>query len=87
MILQGVNMNINTGTIERISSQTGKLPESFQREVLHFVEFLMSKAKNDTESRQEDLEWYDLSLAGALHGMDDEVIQDYMESDFKEKWK
>ncbi|MCU0288551.1 MAG: hypothetical protein MUF15_19430 [Acidobacteria bacterium] len=37
----------------------------------------MSKTNNDMESRQEDVDWYDLSLAGALHGMDDEVIPDY----------
>ncbi|HLP58202.1 MAG TPA: DUF2281 domain-containing protein [Candidatus Deferrimicrobium sp.] len=76
---------MNTNTIERISSQTSKLPESFQREVLHFVEFLMSRAKSDTESRLEDLEFYDFSLAEAMRGMDDEVIHDYMDSDFKEK--
>ncbi|MCP5104245.1 MAG: DUF2281 domain-containing protein [bacterium] len=80
-------MDTDTSTIERISYQTRKLPESFQREVLHFVEFLMNKAKSEAASRQDDLEWYNLSLAGAARGIDDEAIQDYTGADFKEKWQ
>lgn len=80
-------MNTNVSTIERISSQVRQLPESFQKEVLDFIEFLMSKAKSDTASRQEALEWYDLSLAAAVRGIGDEDIPDYTEADFKEKWK
>ena len=75
-------------TIERLSVETGKLPESSQMEVLHFVEFLMSKTKNDSSgSRQEDLEWYELSLAEAARGIEDDDIPEYTDSDFKEKWQ
>jgi hypothetical protein len=73
-------------TIERINQQTRKLPELFQMEVLHFVEFLANKTKTGGGgSRQEDLEWYDISLAGAMRGIEDDAIPDYTEADFKEK--
>jgi hypothetical protein len=59
-------------TIERISQQTRKLPEPFQMEVLHFAEFLANKTKTSVEgSRQEDLKWYDIPLAGAMRGIED----------------
>jgi hypothetical protein len=82
---QGIKMNTSVSTIEKINSQARKLPESFQKEVLHFIEFLINKAKRDTASRQEDLEWYELSLAAAVRGIEDEDIPDYTEADFKEK--
>jgi len=64
------------------------LPESFQKEVLHFVEFLANKARKDVGApRQEDLEWYDFSLAGAVRDIGDGDIPDYTDADFKEKWK
>jgi hypothetical protein len=75
-------------TIERISQKTRRLPEPFQVEVLHFVEFLANKTKTGGEgSRQEDLEWNAISLAGAMRGIEDDAIPDYTETDFKEKWK
>jgi hypothetical protein len=73
-------------TIDIISRESRKLPESYQREVLDFVEFLLKKTKNG-DSRKEDTEWRDFSLAGALRGMEDDDFPDYTEADFKEKWK
>jgi hypothetical protein len=79
---------MNTSTIERISVETGKLPDSYQKEVLHFVEFLLSKTKNgSSDSRQEDLEWYELSLAEAARGIEDDDIPEYTDSDLREKWQ
>jgi len=81
-------MNTNTSTIERISLQTRQLPESFQREVLHYVEYLVNKAKKEVrDSRQEELEWQEFSLVEASRGIEDDDIPDYTEADFKEKWK
>jgi hypothetical protein len=79
---------MDMSTIERISVETGKLPGPYQTEVLHFVEFLLNKSKNgSSDSRQEDLEWYDLSLAEAARGIKDDDIPEYTDSDFKEKWQ
>ena len=73
-------------TIERISHESRKLPETYQREVLDFVEFLLKKAENG-DSREEDTEWRNFSLAGALRGMEDDDFLDYTDADYKEKWK
>lgn len=73
-------------TIERINQHVQKLPEPFLSEVLHFIEFLMTKPVPQN-SRQEDLEWSRLSLAAAMRGMENEDEPAYDESDLKEAWK
>lgn len=67
-------------TADRIHKQVQNLPESVQREVLDFVEFLAYKA------RHEDLRWAELSMRAALRDMEDEVWPEYREEDLKETW-
>lgn len=52
---------------ERIYQQIQRLPPAFQEELLDFIEYLLLKAE-----RQEKQEWASLSLASAMHGMEDE---------------
>lgn len=73
-------------TIDKIHRQAQRLPEPQQKEILDFIEFLLSKA-NGQDSRQADLEWSRNSIAAAMHGIDNEDSPLYHESDFKEKWK
>jgi hypothetical protein len=80
-------MNVSASTIERINAQTLELPEPFQVEVLHFVEFLKKKAEHEETIRAEDFAWSDLSLGNAVRGIDDDEIHDYTDADFIEKWK
>jgi hypothetical protein len=63
---------------ERIYTRVQEFPEPTQREVLHFVEFLSQKL------RQEDVRWSELSLVTALRGMEDEVWPEYDLHDIKE---
>lgn len=72
-------------TVERITQHVQKLPEPFLNEVLHFVEFLMTKPVPEN-SRREELEWSRFSLLAAMRGLEeDEPLYD--ESDLKEKWQ
>lgn len=73
-------------TAEQISRQLNQLPKPFQKEALDFIEFLTKKAKREN-SRQEDLEWFNLSVTSAMRDLDDENDPIYGESDLKEKWK
>ncbi|NIV15416.1 MAG: DUF2281 domain-containing protein, partial [Aliifodinibius sp.] len=57
-------------TADRISQRVNQLPESFQKEALDFIEFLTKKAKREN-ARQEDLEWFNLSVASAMRGLED----------------
>jgi hypothetical protein len=52
-------------TIEKISQQTGNLPETYQMEVLDFVEYLTIKTnKKVGVSLLEEQEWSKFSLSG-----------------------
>jgi len=73
-------------TTEKISQQVHQLPESFQKEVLDFIEFLLTKTKLE-KSRQENLEWFNFSLSSAMREIENENGPNYDESDLKEKWK
>ncbi len=66
---------------ERIQTYLEKLPPSFQTEVLDFVEYLLAKA-----AREEMAEWSALSLASAMHGMEDEDTPTYTIADLKVKF-
>lgn len=58
---------------EKIYSRIENLPETYQAEVLDFVEFLESKSKKPREYVDEDREiWSRFSLAKAMQGMEDE---------------
>lgn len=73
-------------TIDKIHRQAQRLPEPQQKEILDFIEFLLSKT-NGQDSRQTDLEWSRSSIAAAMHGIDDESSLLYNEADLKERWK
>jgi len=73
-------------TVEKINVHVQQLPESFQIEVLNFVEFLTSKL-NDKDSRQAEVLWSQFSIAQAMRGLEDENVPAYDESDLKEKWR
>jgi len=73
-------------TSDQITKQVNQLSEPFQKEALDFVEFLAKKAKREN-SRQEDLEWFNLSVASAMRDIENEHDPIYDESDLKEKWQ
>lgn len=52
------------------------MPVSFQAEVLDFVEYLVARVR-----AEEDRDWSELSLACALHGMEDEATLRYTTAD------
>jgi hypothetical protein len=58
-------------TAQAIAEHIEALPESAQREVLDFVEFLESKAK-PSAVRETETAWSVFSLASAMRGMEDE---------------
>ncbi len=65
----------------KIQEQVDKLPQSFQAEVLNFVEYLLVRAESEAE-RQDDNSWSDFSLTSALRDMEEEASV-YFESDVK----
>ena len=67
---------------EKIEKYVEKMPASFQTEVLHFVEYLVVKSEGE-ETRREGAVWSDMSLAAAMHGMEDEDGPLYAASDLK----
>ncbi len=52
---------------EKIHEYVQKLPQSFQEELLDYVEYLVMKAE-----QQEKHDWASLSLSSALRDMEDE---------------
>jgi hypothetical protein len=73
-------------TADQVSQQIIQLPEAFQKEALDFIEFLTKKARQEN-SREEDLEWFNLSVTSAMRDAEDDDGPVYGESDLKEKWK
>jgi len=57
------------------------LPETAQREVLDFVEYLEQK------SRLDDRDWSVHSLAAALRGIEADTWPDIRMEDLKERWQ
>jgi hypothetical protein len=68
---------------EKILEHLQELPETFQAEVLDFVEYLESKIKKGGEIKAEDTVWSELSLSFAMHDMEDEYSP-YSINDLKE---
>lgn len=64
--------------LERIQKKVNLLPEPTQYQVLDFVDYLLSR------SRQEDMLWSKLSLRWALRGMEDEEWPEYSTQDIEE---
>ena len=60
---------------EKIIENINVLPESKQRQLLDFVEYLRAKTENE--------EWADFSLSTAMKGMEDEKAS-YSIDDLKE---
>ncbi len=58
-------------TVETIMQRVKSLPDSLQREVLNFVEFLQSRQRR-AAATGEDQAWSQFSLASAMRGMEDE---------------
>ncbi len=71
---------------EQIKSKIKGLPALYQREVLHFVEFLSQKAKRG-EAETEGKSWADFSLTQAMRDLEDDDTPEYTEADLKEKWQ
>lgn len=72
-------------TIDKIAQRIKGLPEESQREVLHFVEFLLSKS-GEFEEGMDARSWNQFSLEQAMQDLDDDDLPDYHEADLKEKY-
>ncbi len=70
---------------EEINRRVQRLPEPMQTEVLHFVEYLLTRTQRD-DARQEDQAWFNLSLRSAMRGTEDEGSPDYSEADLTERF-
>ena len=71
-------------TTEIIIQHLESLPESKQREVLDFVEFIKFRYQKLT-AREEDTSWSEFSLASAMRGMEGEETS-YTLRDLKESF-
>ena len=65
---------------EKIHQYVQKLPQSFQEELLDFVEYLVMKAE-----QQEKQDWESLSLSSAMHDVEEELVS-YSLSDLRESF-
>ncbi len=65
---------------EKIQKYAEKLPENMQMEALNFIEYLLSKWRQETE---EDAEWNEFSLQMMMRGMEDEPTPEYTRNDLK----
>jgi hypothetical protein len=70
---------------EKIFLYVKKLPPSSQSEVLDFIEYLLEKAERE-KGREEEVEWFNFSLANAMKGMEEEGTSIYRISDLKETY-
>ena len=68
---------------EKILEHLEKLPAPVQAEVLDFVEYLETKIKKGGEIKAENIDWSELSLSFAMHGMENEYSP-YSINDLKE---
>ena len=69
-------------TIDRINQRIKNLPEKSQKEVLNFVEFLLSKA-GKIDNDLSIANWNQFSLDQAMKGLEEDVPV-YNENDIKE---
>jgi hypothetical protein len=65
---------------EKIQKYAKKLPERMQVEALDFIEYLLSKSKQEAD---DDADWTDLSLHMMMRGMEDEPTPEYTRADLK----
>ena len=71
-------------TIEKITKRIIKLPKKSQVEVLHFVEFLLSKS--GATEKEYNQKWNRFSLEQAMKGLENDDLPVYYVSDLKEKY-
>ncbi len=71
---------------EQITERLQKLPQSLQREVLDFIDFLAKRVTQGKDTSYE-AEWPKFSLAQAMNGLENEDSPEYSEADLKEKWQ
>ncbi len=72
--------------VDQIQQEVVTLPESLQAEVLHFVEFLVHKAKLANQMEADDLTitaWSETSLAMAMRDMEEDDEPEYTLADLK----
>ena len=72
-------------TVEKISEYLAKMPDPYQAEVLHYVEYLWQKFQGQGLNK-EDQAWQEFSLASALRDMDEADEVTYTRKDLKEKF-
>lgn len=72
-------------TARAIIQHLKSLPDSAQREILNFVEFLEERGKV-LSIKEENTAWSDFSLASAMRGIEDEETP-YTHSDLKESFR
>ena len=70
---------------EKILKHIQEMPESFQAEILDFVEYLESKIKKGNKIDREETDWSELSLSFAMRDMEDEYSP-YSLNDIKERF-
>lgn len=70
---------------ENIIKHIQNLPESFQAEVLDFVEYLESKVNKGKKYEGEETDWSELSLSFAMRDMEEENSL-YSLNDLKERY-
>lgn len=71
--------------IDKITQRIKRLPENSQKEVLLFVEFLLSKS-GVYEAGMDTQSWNKFSLDQAMKGLEKDDLPEYYESDLKEKY-
>lgn len=72
-------------TVEKISEYLSKMPDPYQAEVLHHVEYLWRKLQDQGLDKEDQL-WQEFSLASALRDMDEADEVTYTYDDLKEKF-
>ncbi len=72
-------------TIQAIVQRLQVLPETAQQEILHYTEFLHTRAKEREEAGSHDA-WTALSLSTAMRGMEEESSP-YTAEDIKESFQ
>ena len=65
---------------EKIRTYAERLPERLQIEALDFIEYLLSRWKQETE---DDTDWNELSLNMMMQGMENESMPEYTSDDLK----
>lgn len=75
--------HVNMIVTEEISEKVQKLPRPSQEKVLRFVDLLLEKNGDASESQ----EWSDFSFAQAMRGLEDDGMYAYTDADLKERWQ